>query len=196
MCWSSIYCCRQAIWQRAAANKTPNLFFAAIGGFGMLGCFTRIVLQMKKVHSGLLSVYAFSTRNFADIIREFEARMDKADYLVGWIDCFAKGDQIGRGQVHEAYYLHEGEDPNPAQTLRVENQELPDTLFGLIPKSMMWRLMKPFSNDWGMKLLNWAKYTASSTIGNKQMGHGSPMRVSRFCWTTCRTGNGCTSRAA
>lgn len=149
-------------------EQNADLFYAAIGSFGMLGCFTRIALQMKKVESGLLSVYAFSVRNFADIIREFEARMDKADYLVGWIDCFAKGDQIGRGQVHEAFYLHKEDDPHPAQTLRVENQELPDTLFGLIPKSIMWRLMKPFSCDWGMKLLNWAKYSASSTIGNRK----------------------------
>jgi decaprenylphospho-beta-D-ribofuranose 2-oxidase len=149
-------------------TQNADLFFAAIGGFGMLGCFTRIALQMKKVDSGLLSVYAFTTRNFHDIAREFEARMEQADYLVGWIDCFAKGDQIGRGQVHEAHYLHAGEDPNPAQTLRVENQELPDTLFGLIPKSIMWRLMKPFSTDWGMKLINWAKFTASNTLGNKK----------------------------
>lgn len=147
-------------------EQNPELFYAAIGGFGMLGCFTRITLQLKKVHSGLLSVYAFATRNFADIIREFEARMDHADYLVGWIDCFAKGDALGRGLVHQANYLPPGADPNPAQTLRVENQELPDTLFGVIPKSAMWRLMRPFSNSLGMRLINAAKYQQGSTLGN------------------------------
>lgn len=149
-------------------SRTQNaeIFFAAIGGFGMLGVFTRITLQMKHVESGLLSVDAFSTQNFGDIIQEFEARMDKADYLVGWIDCFAKGEKLGRGQVHAAYYLHADEDMNPAQSLRVENQELPDTMFGVIPKSIMWRLMKPISNDFGMKLLNAAKFFASNTLGN------------------------------
>ena len=149
-------------------SQNPALFYAAIGGFGMLGCFTRIVIQMKHVESGLLDVYAFTTRNFGHIIREFEARMDKADYLVGWIDCFASGANLGRGQVHEAHYVHADKDPNPAQTLRVENQELPDSLFGIIPKSLMWRLLKPFSNDWGMKLVNFAKFTASNTIGNRK----------------------------
>jgi FAD/FMN-containing dehydrogenase len=149
-------------------EQNAELFYAAIGGFGMLGCFTRITLQMKKVYSGLLSVYAFSTQNFADIIREFEARMDTADYLVGWIDCFAKGRALGRGLVHEARYLHPGDDPNPAQTLRVENQELPDTLFGLFPKSLMWRLMKPLANNPGMRFINWAKFTAGNTIGNRK----------------------------
>jgi decaprenylphospho-beta-D-ribofuranose 2-oxidase len=147
-------------------TQNADLFFAAIGGFGMLGVFTRITLQMKHVESGLLSVEAFATQSFADIIREFEARLDKADYLVGWIDCFAKGAKLGRGQVHAAYYLHAAEDKNAAQTLRVEKQELPDSLFGIIPKSLMWRMMKPVSNDFGMRLLNAAKFFASNTIGN------------------------------
>jgi len=143
-----------------------DMFFAAIGGFGMLGCFTRIVLRMKQVESGLLEVYALATGNLAEMIREFEARMDSADYLVGWIDCFARGSKLGRGQIHDAHYLHGAEDPDPAQTLRVENQELPDTILGFVPKSIMWRLLSPVSNNFGMRLLNWAKYTASATIGN------------------------------
>ncbi len=151
-------------------SRTENrdLFFAAIGGFGMLGCFTRLTLQMKKVESGQLSVLAYATQNFGEIIEKFEERRHTADYLVGWIDCFAKGKAIGRGQVHEAHYLHAEDDPNPAQTLRVAHQELPDTLFGLLPKSIMWRLMKPFSNDSGMRLINTAKFIAGNTLGNNK----------------------------
>ena len=154
-------------------ERNSELFFAAIGGFGMLGCFTRIAIRMKKVYSGLLSVYAFATRSFGHIIEEFETRRHRADYLVGWIDCFARGDKLGRGLVHEARYLHEGEDPYPAQTLRVENQELPVSLLGVLPKSIMWRLMQPFSNDVGMRLINGAKYAQGSTLGNKKTEHQS-----------------------
>ena len=146
-------------------EQNADLFFSAIGGFGMLGCFTRIKIQMKRVESGHLSVYAFTTKNFGEIIRQFEARMDNADYLVGWIDCFAKGPQLGRGAVHEAKYLHAAEDPNPAQSLRVENQELPDTILGLLPKSIVWRFMVPFTNNVGMRLINWAKYFSAATLG-------------------------------
>jgi decaprenylphospho-beta-D-ribofuranose 2-oxidase len=147
-------------------QQNTALFHAAIGGFGMLGCFVRLTLQLKRVYGGLLSVYAFSTRSFGEIIHEFEARMPGADYLVGWIDCFAVGKQLGRGLVHEARYLGPGEDPYPVQTLRVENQELPDTLFGVVPKSIMWRLMKPFSTHWGMKWINQARFISGSTLGN------------------------------
>ena len=149
-------------------ETNTDLFHAAIGGFGMLGSFTRITLQMKRVESGLLSVYAFSTRNFDEIFREFEARLGDSDYLVGWIDCFARGEALGRGLVHQARYLHRADDPQPAQTLRVENQELPDTILGLVPKSIMWRFMKPFANNAGMRLINWAKFVTGNTLGNRK----------------------------
>lgn len=148
--------------------QNADLFFAAVGGFGMLGCFTRLTLQMKRVYSGLLEVEAFATRNFRDIIEQFEQRKQRADYLVGWIDCFVHGKHIGRGLVHSARYLRPGEDPSPAQTLRLEKQELPDTLFGVIPKSIMWLLLKPFAHNTGMKLINAAKYFSGSTFGNHQ----------------------------
>lgn len=142
--------------------QNTELFFAALGGFGMLGCFLRITLRLKRVDSGLLRVEAFPLRNLADAVQRFEARMDRADYLVGWIDCFARGRDLGRGVAHQANYLDPGEDSEPAQTLRVERQELPDTLFNLVPKTIMWRFMRPFSNDIGMRLINQARYRASA----------------------------------
>ena len=142
-------------------EENAEIFHAAIGGFGMLGVFTRITLQMKRIYSGLLEVEAFAVRNFDDLFEQFEAHLPQSDYLVGWIDCFAKGPALGRGQVHQANYLAPGRDPAPAQTLRVANQELPDALLGILPKSLMWRLMKPFVNDVGMNLINKAKYWSS-----------------------------------
>ncbi len=154
-------------------EENSDIFFAAIGGFGMLGCFTSITMQMKKIYSGMLEVYAFATNNFAHIIQEFEKRIPQADYLVGWIDCFAKGKELGRGQVHEAHYLQQGEDPFAMQTLRIEKQELPDSLFGILPKSIIWRLMKPIAHPVGIQLLNMLKYKASATLGNHKTIHQS-----------------------
>ncbi len=147
--------------KRCSRRENTELFHAAIGGFGMLGCFVSITLELKQIHSGLLRITPISTADLSQMIREFEERMGTADYLVGWIDCFAEGDGLGRGLIHQANYLAPGEDPNPAQTLRVENQELPDTLMGLIPKSIMWRFMKPLVNNPGIRLTNAAKYYAS-----------------------------------
>lgn len=151
-------------------RRNADLFHAAIGGFGMLGCFLSLTLELKRVHSGLLRVEPISTPNLAAMFDVFEERVELADYLVGWVDCFARGESLGRGLVHQANYLAPGEDPAPAQTLRVENQELPDTfLLGLLPKSIMWRFMRPFVNSTGMRLINAAKYHSSRLLGDRQV---------------------------
>ena len=149
-------------------QQNAALFHAVIGGFGMLGVITRLDLQLKKVYSGLLKVEPIGHRNLEELFQVFEERLPKSDYLVGWIDCFASGEALGRGQIHQANYLTLGEDPNAAQTLRVENQELPDSLFGVIPKSVMWRLMKPFVNDRGMQAINFAKALSSVKLSHGQ----------------------------
>lgn len=149
-------------------ENDTEIFYAAIGGFGMLGCFTRIVLQMHPVETGQVEVTAFATGSFQHISEEFELRAESADYLVGWIDCFASGTQLGRGQVHSARYLYADEVYLPEQTLRIENQDLPDSIFGIVPKSIMWRFMKLVAHPLGMRLINSGKYTMGSTIGNNK----------------------------
>lgn len=151
---------------RCNRDENAEMFHAAIGGFGMLGCFTSITLEMKRVHSGWLRVEPISVDNVEQMIAVFEERKSGADYLVGWLDCFARGKEIGRGLIHQADYLPEGEDPLPAQSLRVESQELPDTFLHYFPKSIMWRLMKPFVNNLGMRLVNAAKHHSSRLLQN------------------------------
>ena len=148
--------------KRCSREESPELFHAAIGGFGMLGCFLSLTLQLKRIHSGLLKVTPISVNNLTEMIQAFENRSDSADYLVGWMDCFARGAELGRGLIHQADYIPEGEDRNPHQTLRVENQELPDTFFfGLLSKGSMWQWMRPLTNNPGVRLVNWAKYRSS-----------------------------------
>jgi FAD/FMN-containing dehydrogenase len=150
---------------RCSRETEAELFHAVVGGFGMLGCIVGVDLQMKRVHSGLLDVEAVPTTALREMIGVFEARRDDADYLVGWVDCFARGDHAGRGLVHVARHLAPGEDPAPAQTLRPVHQELPDTLLGVVPKSIMWGVMRPFVNDPGVRLVNAAKYHQSRLAG-------------------------------
>lgn len=150
---------------RCSRTERPELFHAAIGGFGMLGCFTALELQLERVHSGLLEVEAVPARSLEEMLAIFDERLSKADYLVGWIDCFARGAVLGRGLVHAAYHLAPGEDRRPAQTLRAEAQELPPTLFGVVPKAAVWRAMRPLVNDAGVRAVNAVKYHLSARQG-------------------------------
>jgi FAD/FMN-containing dehydrogenase len=141
-------------------ERNADVFHAAIGGFGMLGAFTRVVLETKKVHSGNVLVRAKATRNLREMMEYIDAHTRDADYLVGWVDAFARGKSLGRGLIHHANYLHEGEDPDPRATLTVAHQELPANILGVFPKDQVWRILRYFNTDFGMRAINAAKYRA------------------------------------
>jgi FAD/FMN-containing dehydrogenase len=106
----------------ASRESESDLFHAAIGGFGMLGIITRVVIATKHVTSGDLEVTAKSTRTLRENMDWMESRRASADYLVAWIDAFARGETLGRGLVHAARHLKPGEDPDPEKSLTVAHQ--------------------------------------------------------------------------
>jgi len=142
-------------------GQNEHLFFSAIGGFGMLGIFISLTLQLKRIYSGNLLVHALASKNLKQMMEQFDEHLDNSDYLVGWIDAYARGSSLGRGQIHRANYLSEGVDPNPQQSMRLENQHQPDTIFKVLPRSIMWFLMRPFMNNLGTSFLNIGKYWSS-----------------------------------
>ena len=149
-------------------EANSDVFHAAIGGFGMLGIFTSLTMQMKRIYSGLLDVETCTRADLAEMFSYFYENTGRSDYVVGWIDSLATGAHVGRGDVHRANYLPPGEDPAPAQTLRLENQHLGPNLFGLVPRSIVWMFMRPMMRNVGARFVNQGKYLAGSFGGQKR----------------------------
>ncbi len=147
--------------RRASREENPALFHAAIGGFGMLGVFTRLELATKRVHSGEVEVRAVRAPDLAFALDWLESERERCDYLVAWIDAFARGRALGRGLIHEARYLEPGEDPDPAATLALAHQDLPPSILG-VPKSEAWRALRLLNRDAGMRALNAFKFHSSA----------------------------------
>ena len=143
----------------------PDLFYGLISSAGLLGVFTAITLQMKRIYSGEVAVEAWAAPSLAAMLADID-RCREEDYVVGWVDGAQRGAGLGRGQIHIARYLAPGEDPRPAHTLSVDNQELPDTIFGLIPKAILWRGLAFGQNALGMTVANIAKYLMSRTLSH------------------------------
>lgn len=140
------------------------LFNKIISSAGLLGVITRARIKMKRIHSGDLRVLPLSAPNWDAQFETFDTLSSEADYLVSWIDCFARGDKAGRGLIHAAWYVDEaGATPS---SLLPAHQDLPDTILGLIPKSVTWRFLKPLANRTGMRALNAAKHHSSRLLGN------------------------------
>lgn len=153
-------------------ESNKELFYSAISGFGMLGVFLTIRIKMKKIYSGKMRVYPVVARSFQELFDYFEKEYKQSDYLVGWVDAFASGKALGRGQIHKAVNLAPGEDPDFPANCKLERQHLPSNLFYVIPKKWMWMLMKPFSFPFGMRMLNLAKYLASVLFNNRDYFQG------------------------
>ncbi|HNK62637.1 MAG TPA: D-arabinono-1,4-lactone oxidase, partial [Anaerolineales bacterium] len=154
-------------------KKNGDLFHAMIGGYGMLGIFTSVTLQMKRIHSGLLTVDALPVQNLHRHLSALQDGAPNNDYIVGWLDTFAGGSALGRGQIHAARYVHEGEDPKPQETMKLQNQILPPMIFGVFPKSLLHYFMRPFGNNIGWRMVNLAKYVASLRTHTFRQSHAA-----------------------
>ena len=142
-------------------RKNADLFYSMIGGLGMLGVFTSVKLKMKRVHSGLLEVAARPSHDLHEHLTDMLEQAPQFDYVVGWVDALAGGKALGRGQIHAARYLREGEDPDPSRTMSLKSQVLPNRMFGIIPKAVLHYFMSPFMINPGVWAVNTAKYLTS-----------------------------------
>jgi decaprenylphospho-beta-D-ribofuranose 2-oxidase len=138
--------------QGSITTVTPetDLFYAVIGGLGMLGIITRVILQMRRIVSGYLTTRLFATHHLAGMLECFAEHAPTADYLVGWIDGFSEDAALGRGLVTRADFETK---PDP-ESLQVAVQDVSPTIAGVVPRSQMWRAMKPMTNDVGMHVAN------------------------------------------
>lgn len=159
-------------------TENSDIFYAAIGGFGLLGVIFSITLQMKRVHSGLLKVEPVSVASWREQFSAFERLTGggQADYVVGWVDAFSSGASSGRGLVHGAWHLGPGEDAHPEETLRASAQALPDTFAGCLARSQLFRFMRPFVNRFGMRMVNAAKFRS----GKRESGRIHRESLARF----------------
>ncbi len=148
-------------------DENRDIFLAVVGGLGMLGIVLELTMQLQPIQSGLLRVEERAARSLDEMFDLFEQHGDAAEHLVGWIDTFAGGDALGRGLVQLASTVED--DPHPAQTLRTVSQDLPDTLLGVVPRSILWRGMKLTSGDAGMRALNSARYTLGTRRSSRVM---------------------------
>jgi decaprenylphospho-beta-D-ribofuranose 2-oxidase len=142
-------------------EQSADLFFAAIGGLGMLGIFTRIKLKTMRVHSGNLWVHAYANRNLRDLMDYMQSWRNGSDYLVAWVDCFATGKALGRGAIHRAHYMRPGEDSEPEHTRSLAYQDVKPNVLGVIPKGELWRPLRLLNNDLGFRFINAVKYHLS-----------------------------------
>jgi FAD/FMN-containing dehydrogenase len=152
-------------------EEHPDLYSAAIGGWGLLGCFTAITLQLRRIHSGLVAVRQTAHRSLDELLAALDAGTRpgadglEATHLVGWIDTGARGKRVGRGLLKSMRELGPGEDSHPERTLDPQSQPPPSRIFGVLPTSWVPILGKPIATPLGIRVANYAIWRRGNLPG-------------------------------
>lgn len=88
-------------------TQHPELFHATCGGMGLTGVILSVTLKMKSIQSSLISQTTIKTANLEEILHQFDVNQSST-YSVAWIDCLAKGAQLGRSILMLGEHAHEG----------------------------------------------------------------------------------------
>jgi decaprenylphospho-beta-D-ribofuranose 2-oxidase len=89
---------RDGVIVRCSRAQNADLFKWTIGGMGLTGVIVRAAIRLQRVESGWIRQSSLPARNLAAAMQAFEDNA-QATYSVAWIDCLAKGANLGRSIV-------------------------------------------------------------------------------------------------
>ena len=76
-------------------KKDNELFLATCGGMGLTGVILDAKISLKKINSKYINQTTIKTKNLKETFEAFE-KYSHMPYSVAWIDCLAKGEDIGK----------------------------------------------------------------------------------------------------
>ncbi|HKG16972.1 MAG TPA: FAD-binding oxidoreductase [Solirubrobacteraceae bacterium] len=81
---------------RCSPDDRPEVFAATTGGMGLTGVVVAATVRLSRVQTSWMRVDTERTADLDDALARMEARDDQYRYSVAWIDCLARGSQLGR----------------------------------------------------------------------------------------------------
>ncbi|MGD9581595.1 MAG: FAD-dependent oxidoreductase [Vampirovibrionia bacterium] len=80
---------------KCSKEENTDLFWATCGGMGLTGVILRATFKLTKIETSYIKQESIKAANLKEIMAIFEESKDYT-YSVAWIDCLAKGKNIGR----------------------------------------------------------------------------------------------------
>lgn len=112
---------------------TPDVFWAGVGGMGLTGVVTRATLRLLPIDSAWMRVDTVRARDLDDCMATMAACDAEYRYSVAWVDCLAKGADLGRSVIDLGE--HAIVDELPHRLFRTAHAYSPRTL-GTVPRWM------------------------------------------------------------
>jgi FAD/FMN-containing dehydrogenase len=129
----------------------PDLWKATCGGMGLTGVILDAKIYLKKINSQYIDQTTIKTRNLKETFTAFEEYQDKP-YSVAWIDCLAKGDEIGKCLLMVGDFRDDGK-----LNYKLKAQ-----------KSIPFNFPSFALNNWSVRAFNWLYYGKAKEGVSKQ----------------------------
>lgn len=94
-------------------DENIELFAATIGGLGLTGVVTWVTIQLMHIRSAQLDTQSQRFGNIAEFFALSNELDHKHEYSVAWVDCLARGVQLGRGAYFTGDHAPFGEHQLP-----------------------------------------------------------------------------------
>lgn len=83
----------------ASREENSDAFFATIGGMGLTGVILEATMRLRPAETGWIRERVISASDLDAAMRALDAG-DSATYSVAWIDCAARGRDLGRSLIY------------------------------------------------------------------------------------------------
>lgn len=80
-------------------EQNSDAFFATLGGMGLTGVILEATMRLRPVETGWIRERVISASDLDAAMRALDAG-DAATYSVAWIDCAARGRELGRSLIY------------------------------------------------------------------------------------------------
>jgi decaprenylphospho-beta-D-ribofuranose 2-oxidase len=77
-------------------EQNSDLFWATIGGMGLTGIITDVQITLKPIESVFIDKTEIKAKNLDAVLALFDEHEKNYQYSVAWIDCLARGKDLGR----------------------------------------------------------------------------------------------------
>ncbi len=80
---------------RCSKSERGELFLATCAGYGLTGVILRASVRLQRVETAYIRERTIRTKNLDEVLDAFDEQAGWT-YSVGWIDCLARGKNLGR----------------------------------------------------------------------------------------------------
>jgi FAD/FMN-containing dehydrogenase len=131
---------------RCSATENSTLFAATRGGMGLTGVILSATIRLQKIETAYIKQATVKAASLNDAMAGFEASAE-APYSVAWIDCLARGRNLGRSLLYLGAHARVAELGPEA---RVKPLEAPPRPAARVPLDMPGLAL----NRWSVGLFN------------------------------------------